>query len=272
MNIIPGLREKEINYARIPHFLGIDIGLKNDGTAIAISHIERKESGTGGYKDYIELDMIASRYAEDEGKEFFTPEEMAEWISSFFNKFFIVKGIMDQYYGLALLPVFHKQGHKQVECVHATRDFNSRVYQNLMSKMLDGSLRIPEAKEEKAINGVRTNDIPLIGEMLKLQATHHSKYLITVEAPEIKGMHDDESDAFGRTVFLATEYLSSAGGIVKNNVTVSSGSNMSYKRYSRKQRRNALYTNRPSSALQVELSGRRMNNYMNSLYSRRVGR
>jgi hypothetical protein len=257
MNVIPGLREKEISYTRIPHFLGIDIGLKNDGTALAVCHIERKDLATGGQKDYIELDMVASRYASDEDKEFFTPEEMAEWISTFMKKFFIVKGIMDQYYGLALLPVFYEKGYKQIECVHASRDFNSKVYQNLMSKMLDSALRIPEGEERK-INGRKTKDIDLVLEMLKLQATHHSKYLITVEAPEIKGLHDDESDAFARAVYLATDFLSSTGGLAKNNVAVGSGKGVSYKKYMRKQKRNAAYTNRPSRALQAEMYGKRL--------------
>jgi hypothetical protein len=43
MNIVPGLKLKTISYERIPHFLGIDIGSKNDGTAIAISHIVKKD-------------------------------------------------------------------------------------------------------------------------------------------------------------------------------------------------------------------------------------
>lgn len=257
MNVIPGLRQKEISYERTPHFLGIDIGLKNDGTALAICHIERKDLATGGKKDYIELDMVASRYASDEDREFFTPEEMAEWISTYMSKFFIVKGIMDQYYGLALLPVFHEKGYKQIECVHATRDFNSKVYQNLMSKMLDGALRIPES-EERIVNGRKTKDIDLVHEMLKLQATHHSKYLISVEAPEIKGLHDDESDAFGRAVYLATDFLSSTGGLARNNVAVGSAKGITYKKYMRRHKRNAAYTNRPSRALQAEMYSKRL--------------
>lgn len=273
MNIIPGLKMKTIDYARTPHFLGIDLGLKNDGTAIAITHIEKKPAADGsGVKDYIELDFIASRYASDEGKEFFTPDEMAEWICSFMNKFFIVKGIMDQYYGLALLPVFHDKGHKQIECVHVTREYSSRVYQNLMVKMLDGSLRIPEG-DEVLIDGRKTKDLPLIREMLKLQATQHSKYIVTVEAPEIKGLHDDESDAFSRSVFAATEYLTTVGAASGNNRATTNQTGASYKKYLRKQRHNAIHTNRPSRAIQSEIASRSMmgSRFPNSLISRRMG-
>ncbi|MHA1170029.1 MAG: hypothetical protein ACTSRU_19545 [Candidatus Hodarchaeales archaeon] len=251
MNIIPGLRTKTRSYERTPHFMGIDIGLKNDGTAIAIGHIVRESHGDG-QKDFIELDCIDVRYASDEDKEFFHPEEMAEWIAEYSEKFFIVKGIMDQYYGMAIVPLLEERGVKQIHTVQATRDFSSRVYQNLMSKLLDASLRIPEGKE-KIVDGKKTKDLDLVSELLRLQATIHSKYLITVRAPEVKGIHDDMSDAFARSVFLATEYMSSGGGIAKHNVTANTGSSMSYKKYSTKHRKNAIYTNRPSSGLQSEM-------------------
>lgn len=256
INIIPGLKEKEMSYERVPHFMGIDVGLKNDGTAIAIVHIV-KETIDGIERDLIELDCIDSRYAKDEDLEYFHPEDMAEWIASYAEKFYIVKGIMDQYYGLSMIPVLHEKGIKQIQAVHVSRDFGSRVYQNLMSKMLDASLRIPEGKE-RLVDGRKTKELKLITEMLRLRAVSHSKYLITVKAPEVKDGHDDESDAFSRAVYLATEYMASGGGIVRNNrIESTAGSGVTYKQYYMKQKRNAMHTMRPSSALQVEMSRHR---------------
>lgn len=259
MNIIPGLKLKTLSYERSPHFLGIDIGLKNDGTAICICHVTKNENGNG-LKEMIELDAIDVRYASDEGKEFFRPEEMAEWIAEYTKKFFIVKGIMDQYFGMAIVPLLHDKSIKQIEAVHMSRDFNSKIYQNLMSKMLDAGLRIPEGGE-RLVQGKKTKDLDLVTEMLSLQAVRHSKYLITVKAPDVKGGHDDMSDAFARAVYLATEYLSSGGGISKHNVVVNSqNSKMSYMKYHRKNKKAALYTNRPSSRIQTEA-------YMNRHFS-----
>jgi len=252
INIIPGMKFKEMTYERTPHFLGIDVGLKNDGTAIAITHIVKEERG-GEMKNVIELDCIEVRYAKDEGKEFFNPDEMAEWIASFMKKFFIVKGMMDQYYGLAMLPVLHKKGHKQIDVRQCSRDFNSRVYQNLMAKMLDASLRIPEGPE-RVVDGKKTKDIDLILEMLKLKAHSFSKYIISVAAPDIKDAHDDLSDAYARSVFLATEYLSGGGGSSNKIVDTTAGSGNSYKKYYMKNKRSAVYTNRPSQGLQMEMS------------------
>jgi len=252
MNVIPGLKEKTSNMIRSPHFMGVDVGLKNDGTAICICHIEKMDIG-GVLKDFIEIDVAEVRYASEEGKEFFNPQELADWISTYKDKFFIVKGVMDQYYGLSIIPALHEKGMKQVSTEQCSRDYNSKVYQNLMSKMLDGSLRIPEG-EPHLINGRTVNDHPLITEMLKLQATQFSKYMISVAAPEIQGFHDDLSDAFARAVYLATEYMSHGGTVNNNIVTTGSISGLSYKQYYMKQKRNVLHTMRPSSSLQMDMS------------------
>ena len=129
-----------------------------------------------------------------------------------------------------------------------------------MSKMLDGSLRIPEG-EERMEGALKTKDLPLISEMMKLQATSHSKYLIDVKAPEIKGMHDDMSDAYARSVFLATEYMNAGGNVIKQNSVETTGPSGSYKQYFRKSKMNAFYTKRPSSAVMSDLSrGRSISN------------
>ncbi len=268
INIIPGLKLKKISYERTPHFMGIDVGLKQDGTAIAICHIVKEMIGDIE-RNLIELDCIDARYAKDEDKEYFHPDEIADWIATYNEKFYIVKGIMDQYYGLAMIPKLHEKGIKQINAAHFSRDFNSKVYQNLMSKMLDVSLRIPEG-DEHLVDGKKTKDLDLVTEMLKLRAVTHSKYLITVKAPDVKNAHDDRSDAFARAVYLATEYMASGGGIVKNNRIESTGKNASYRQYYMKQKRNAMYTMRPSSALQMEISrNRHFNSLMSQLGTRR---
>jgi len=137
-----------------------------------------------------------------------------------------------------------------------------------MSKMLDVSLRIPEG-EERIVDGKKTKDLNLITELLRLRAVTHSKYQITVSAPDVKDAHDDESDAFARSVFLASEYMAS-GGMVRNNRTETTGKNASYRQYYMKQKRNALYTMRPSSALQMDMSrNRHFNSSMSMLGTRR---
>jgi len=267
INIIPGLRLKDHSYERLPHFMGIDVGLRGDGSAIAVVHLTRREVD-GVLKDLIELDHVEVRYNWEEHKEYFQPEEIANWIASYKDKFLIVKGVMDQYYGLSMIPVLQEAGMKQVEIAQMTRELNSKIYQNLMSQMLNASLRIPEGNEV-IIDGRKTTDIPLVTEMLKLQATIHSKYLISVEAPQVKGIHDDCSDAYARAVYLATEYLSQGGGVSRQNVAGAVGSTTpTYRQYYMKQKKVSSYTNRPSTSLQLSTSQSRFSSSMNSLPNR----
>jgi len=253
VNIVPGMKTKPMSYEQTPHFMGIDLASKNDGCAVAITHIVRKEY-EGGFKDYIELDYIDVRYAADEGKEYFRIEEQVNWLYELSQKFFITRGMIDQYMGYGFLPAFHDKGLKQIELVPMSRDMNSKIYQNLMSKMIDAGLRIPEG-DERSVDNKKTNDLKLITELLRLRCVIHSKYMITVEAPEIVGLHDDLSDAFARSVFLATEYMSNSGMITKNNIIdTTSKSGLTYKQYYMRQKKASLYTNRPSNSIQMDMA------------------
>jgi hypothetical protein len=268
VNIIPSLKMKPMTYEQTPHFLGIDLASKNDGCAVAITHVVKKEY-EGGFKNFIELDYIDVRYAQDEDKEFFRIEDQVKWIYDLSRKFFITKGMIDQYMGYGFLPAFHDIGLKQVELVPMTRDMNSKIYQNLMSKMLDAALRIPECDDEREVDSKKTKDLPLITELLRLKCVIHSKYMIEVRAPEIVGIHDDLSDAYARSVYLATEFMSHSNSISKNNIIDNtSKSNMTYRQYNQKQKKSSVYTGRPSTAIQMDTARSRQATSMSGLGSR----
>ena len=108
-NIIANLKYKERSSLRVPHFMGIDVGLKNDGTAVTIGHWV--EDVVNGLKvDRLEVDQSIVRSAESEGKDYFVPDEMADWMATFCDKFYVQKALMDQYYGMTLVPYLHKKG------------------------------------------------------------------------------------------------------------------------------------------------------------------
>jgi hypothetical protein len=94
---------------------------------------------------------------------------MATWLATFTDKFFIVKGMLDQYYGLAMVPTLIDKGCRQINAVQMSRELNSKIYQNLMSKMLDAGLRIPEGDERLDAGGAKTKDLPLIQEILRFR-------------------------------------------------------------------------------------------------------
>jgi hypothetical protein len=251
-NIIPGLKLKERSMHRVPHFMGVDLGLKKDGTAVTIGHW-MQEIIEGVKVDKLEIDYYAVRYAKNEGKEYFEPDEMVEWIASFTKKYFITKGLFDQYYDMTMEPKLHKMGHKQFEARHFNDTLNSTVYQMLLSCLLSKVLRIPE-EDESYVDGIRTTDSELVAELLALQAQQKSKYIIKVEAPDREGEHDDLSDSLARMIYIAHEYKNKS---FTYNIAGSAVGHLKMARMLRKSEMSKLSLNRPSSRYSGMLNGMR---------------
>ena len=202
--IVPDLKPKTCGVTRIPYFMGLDIGFKDDGTSIAVSHIETVKDEDGNLINKIEVDYVESRCAglpPYENMEILDFELIADWIQEVCNKFHIVKGMVDQHNGVLVTQNLAKRGLHQFELVYHTRQFNSDLYQNFMMLCIDRKLRLYNNKPDEY------NDSDLITEILRLQVTQYSKNVISVEAPKQKGHHDDRSDALVRSIWLAAEEL-----------------------------------------------------------------
>jgi len=201
------LKPKSNGRQKTPYFMGVDIGLKGDGTSIAITHVEKVREEikeTIVFTDKIELDLCDVIYAGEgayEKAEILDFELVADWIQNLCNKFYIVKGLIDQHNGVLAVQNLMKRGLSQFDMVYHTRTFNSDLYQNFMMLVIDKKLRL--------YNDVKDpySDSELIEELLKLQVKQYSRHTIEVEAPKITGAHDDRADALVRSVWLATEAL-----------------------------------------------------------------
>jgi hypothetical protein len=270
-NIIANLKYKERSSLRVPHFMGIDVGLKHDGTAVTIGHWV--EDVVNGLKvDRLEVDQSIVRSAESEGKDYFVPDEMADWMATFCDKFYVQKALMDQYYGMTLVPYLHKKGYKQFEFRQFNDQLNSAVYQVLMTDFISSAIRLP-AGEVRQLEGSRVNDSDLVTELLTLQAEQKSKYMIKVSAPDRKGEHDDLSDSLARMVFLAHEHKSKS-----YSTMVAGGAATSLVHAARMIRRSEMMKvslNRPTSGRAGMMGGRlggRMSGRMNMGMSALGGR
>lgn len=208
--IVPGMKYKQRSNQRIPHFMGVDVGLKEDGTSICVCHHVEERVG-GAVEQFIEVDASDIRFAIEEGKKHFVPKDISDWIKELNDRFFIVKGLMDQYYGMGIIPLLEQDGLKQFEYRIFSEQLNSTIYQNLLTHFISNSLRLPEGEKIQIGDRVET-DSELVQEILTLQAYQKSKYVIKVEAPDREGCHDDRSDALARAVLLATEYKSKGYG------------------------------------------------------------
>lgn len=188
--------------AKRPHFVGIDLGLVGDGTAIAIGHIEMLEgqskivldlvdqikAGEGDYKDADRLDF----------------DVVAQWVYDYSRRFYMTEGLFDQWAGIPFEQALAKKGLGQLKSEHFTKNITSEIFRNFKDMMWDKRLVLYDWPIPQDV-GVKHCEY--IIEMLELQAEYHSKYVTTVAAPNIDGKHDDRSDAIVRMVWLASKNL-----------------------------------------------------------------
>ena len=210
------LRPQERGLPRYPHSMGIDIGLVGDGTAVVITAVdddrvvlvyhEHWVAGTDWKVTNPHLgNAYPCPYARNiQNVERLDFEEIAAWIVSLTQRFYIVDGLFDRWNGIPLEQSLQKQGLNQFSSEFFTRDFNSRIYQNTKLMMLDRKLVLYDYPL-----GEQGKNSPLVQELLTLQATQMSKNVVVVEAPEQQGFHDDMSDALVRSVWLSTQRMTS---------------------------------------------------------------
>ncbi len=210
----PALRARP----RMPHQMGIDVGLVGDGTAIAITHVE----GPKVIHDYHEVWYAGRDWREANphlGDEYSTPyarilrdvqrldfDEIANWIVTLCKRFHITAGLFDRWNGIPLEQTLHKRGYKQFKAEFFTRDTTSKLFQSAKMFLFDERLVLYDwPLPERATEDGRHS--PLIAELLTLQAKQISKNLVLVEAPVKKGAHDDMSDALIRAIWLSTQTM-----------------------------------------------------------------
>lgn len=180
------------------YFLGLDLGLVGDGTAIAVGHLD--DNGK------IVLDLIEQikagegKFADKERLEF---DDVADWVLDLSKRFLIQEGMFDQWAGIPFEQALSKRGLSQMKATPMNKALTSQMFQNFKDMMWDEKLVLYDWPRKPG-----EDHCPYIEELFELQAEYHSKYIITVEAPNIEGKHDDMSDALVRMVWLASNRLS----------------------------------------------------------------
>lgn len=196
--VVPDLRPKFRAPPRAPHFLGLDVALVGDYSALAVGHNE--PDGRVVLDFYDRIRAGEGDFADLERLEF---DDVADWVFDVSKRFYIHEGIFDQWSGIPMEQALIKRGLSQMKSIHHTRQLSSQMFQNFKNMMMDRKLAlydfpIPDGEEHS----------DLIRELLELQAEVISKYIIKVEAPNMEGKHDDLSDAVVRMVWTATQNAS----------------------------------------------------------------
>jgi len=210
--IRPDLRPKAYGQPRSPHQMGLDVGLVNDGTTMAITHLEGDKiildyhevwyAGTPWRESNPHLTAPMTDYPKTlEMVERIDFDAIAEWIFAVSKKFYLTAGIFDRWNGLPLEQSLHKKGLKQFRSEFFNRDVTSKMYQSVKLMMFDRRIVLYDYPSDTIKHS------PLIQELLTLQQTQLSKNQILVSAPQTAGFHDDLADAYVRSVWLSLERL-----------------------------------------------------------------
>lgn len=212
------LKPKIRGVPRVPHFMGIDIGLKKDPTAITILHVENTKTPIYNASGEVIDEVPSVKYEMDHqetmlagtgdhaGREFLDFDAIADRIEKLSKDFPIHKGLFDQYNGIPLMQTLQKKGLTQFEMVYFDRRFNSEIFNNFMLQVIDGKLVMYDVKEDGTPLGENEHG-EFVSEVLELQSHMISKYITEVFAPEMEGKHDDRADSFARALWCATEHL-----------------------------------------------------------------
>ena len=221
-------RVKSRGSARTPYFVGFDLGLVNDASAIAITHIDEQSRIV---LDYIgEIKAGVGDFANVDRLDF---EEIAAWIHLLSRRFHFHRGLFDQYAAIPLEQALHKKGLSMFEGKLFTPREKSDIWANFKSMLWDrvgGSPRLVFydiddrerakyiAREEKP-----PEHLPYIEQILSLQATYKSQYIVDVQAPQTVGKHDDMADALARSIYLASLHLGKMKHIARSKTAAYPG-------------------------------------------------
>jgi len=197
----PMLRPAQKAPLRAPHFMGIDISaglVDGDYCAVAIGHIDEEHRIV---LDYIE--RIRAGEGDYEDLERLSFDDITAWLYALSRRFYIEKGMFDQWAGIPFETALHKRGLTQCESVFFTKQLTSQIFANFKTLMFEQKLVLFDQPNPENPNA----HADYIEELLELQAETHSKYIVTVEAPNQPDKYDDYSDALVRMVWEATQHM-----------------------------------------------------------------
>lgn len=206
------LRPRTRGIPRRPYFVGFDFALVDDASAIAITHIDETNR--------IVLDYIGRMkagegiYANHDRLEF---EDVANWIYLLSRQFSFYQMLFDQWGAIPLEQALLKKGITAFESKRFSPQERSEIWQNFKSVLWDkvgnqSRLVLYDISPEEQAKYVAQEERPpdhleYIQELLSLQATYKSKYIVEVRAPKTEGKHDDMADALARSIWLASQSL-----------------------------------------------------------------
>lgn len=258
--INPGQRPQMSGYPREPHFCGFDLGLTNDGSAVALTRLHKgkielvyheiwypkvKWSDSNPHLAAIGMLPLTPYAHLLQNQTRLDLVEVSEWLLQLSKLFYITKGVFDQWTGIVLEQELHRRQLTQFEMRNFFTSHSSQAYQTFKMFMYNKQLSLYDFPLPQNATGESSQirHSPLITEILELQATSGGKNIVIVEAPDSPGKHDDQSDALARSIMLAAEHIQAHPGILDTESFIGStqmsrpGRAPSYNQYHRSRSR-----------------------------------
>jgi len=215
--VIDGFRPILAGRPKELFWCGIDFGLVNDGSAIALTRLNESRVEVAYHEvwyagvpwkeanPHLSSPMVREAYKLADTRRI-DVDDIIEWIYALSRKFFIVKGLFDQWAGPIFEQKLHKRGLTQFEMRKFAPAEASAAYQTTKMLMYTRQLGLYNHPSRVDENNIQIHS-PFIKEFLELQASSGGKNITVVEAPNVPGKHDDVPDAVVRSVLLASEYI-----------------------------------------------------------------
>jgi len=192
-------------------FWGLDLGMKNDATALAIAHFEFRAEfgGIGLVYDYIDRMMVGEKFegpgippntvGDELGEKYLKyPElplpDVISWLLYMNSIMPCTDGVTDQHGGSQLVQLLQMKGILKMSLLHITPRINSQMFFALKGMIDNKGCRFPNAPKFAA-------------EIGQVEAEMLNKHTLKVAAPMEKGAHDDMVDAVAMVAFVAQRYL-----------------------------------------------------------------
>ena len=216
----PTLVPKPKGKPRDRHFLGFDLAPKGDRTSLVLTRLrddkvqlayhEEWQAGTDWYELNPHLDKPMVDYAKDLATtEVLDYEEIAGWIEEVCSRFYVVDGVYDSYEGIGFNQILQKKGlANTIKMENFSSRKDSEMFKAFKVLMYNQQIELYDYMTIDDLNSERRNEkAPYIQELLELQGTKRGKKIEVVEAPQVKGKHDDFSDALVRSIWLAFDRI-----------------------------------------------------------------
>jgi hypothetical protein len=215
------LKPKKRGTTRDPHYIGLDLAAKNDRTALALTkptdekvrmqYHEQWQAGENWYELNPHLEEPLVDYCKGmQDVEVLDFDEIANWVHQISKKFYIQKGVFDQFEGISFEQTIHKMGLSQIEMKNFRPSETSEMFQAFRTLMFHEKLELYDYEIE---DDDPSDHSPYINEILELRSESSGRRNIKVYAPKVAGKHDDFTDALIRSVWLSYQQIKDGANI-----------------------------------------------------------